>query len=185
MIYNKFIISIFIVVNFVQFNSCKQKTEVEEFSTLAKVFQDLDICLNVNENAWNDSLKKMPELQEKWRFFCDTTYFKLHKVGPEVNYQDIVLLEVKINHGSGEYDNYIIKKYGDKYRVTAVFKGYYDGYINNGKYYKFIYQFNTSSSKSCKVLGTFDGEKIVTDTILNLGAMECRDAFFKGKAWID
>ena len=77
-------------------------------------------------------------------------------------------VEVKVNHGSGEYDNYFIKKTEKGYKITCEFKGYLDSIlISNKPFYKFVYQFNTTTEKSCKVLGSFNGENIVTDTILD------------------
>ncbi len=183
---NSLILFLKIMICISQLFSCKQKSDNVEFKELSKIFQELNICLNIDELKWHDSLKKDSNLEEKWRYFCDTTYFKIYKISSHIPITEALLLEVKINYGSGEYDNYVIKKSNKGYKITCEFKGYLDSIlVRENEFNKFIYDFNTNSEKRCRILGTFNGESIVTDTILNFDVSECKQAFIKGIKWCE
>jgi hypothetical protein len=175
------ILSIFLLES----NSCNRE-EKKEFKELSKVFQELNICMNVDEKVWLDSIKRNPDLKEKWRYFCDTTYFKIHAISPKIPMSEVLLLESQINQGSGEYDNFIIKKFSDGYRITCEFKGYLNKIIKgNDDTYKFRYKIYTAPMTSVEVLGIFNGEILKIDSILNPKDEIEAKQFFKGKSFCD
>ena len=179
-------ISLAILIFLVKSIISLKKNEYKEFKELSQVFQSLNICLNIEEQAWNDSIKNNPELLQRWRFFCDTSYFKTYKIRRDIPLNELLLLEVRINQGSGEYDNFIIKKTSSGYKISCEFKGYLDSVLVEKKdYNRFIFKFNTTEESCCKVLGYFDGEEMVTDTILNFDIRECKDIFIKGKPFCE
>jgi hypothetical protein len=177
----KNVLKIFILIlgSLLILHSCREEIRLNEFKEISEILQSMDICLNIDEKSWNDSIRKNANLQNEWRYFCDTANFKIHKLGPLVPLSAAFLLEVRINHGSGEYDNYIIKRTDSGYKITCEFKGYLDSILQgNIQYNKFIYHFNTTTVK-------FDGNNIVTDTILSFDVTECKDVFEKGTKWCE
>jgi hypothetical protein len=98
---------------------------------------------------------------------------------------EVLLLESQINHGSGEYDNFIIKKFSDGYRVTCEFKGYLNKITLKNTTYRFLYKIYTTSTTNVEVIGIFDGETLKVDSVMNLKKDAESKLFFKGKSFCD
>ncbi len=166
-------------------NKDKKKIDIGcQFNSLKETLQSLGICLNIDEQKWLDTLNLNSEIAIDWRYFCDTTYFKIYKMSNQITCENLFLLEVRINYGSGEYDNYIIKKEEYGYQIITEFKGYlYEIITSNDDYFKFTYQFNVSPDERCLVTGKFNGKQIRTNTILNKDIAICQEVFIKGNSW--
>jgi hypothetical protein len=161
--------------------SCNSdKTPDRSFDSLKKDLQDLGICINVSEQTWKDSVLLVSKLSPGWRYFCDSNYFKVHKISKDLGLDKLFLLEAKIGHGSGEYDNFIIQKTQDKYEIKTEFKGYLDTIIPSDNEFELVYNFKPEPDKSCKVTGHFNGQYVITDTVLTY--FNCRN-FSKGQKW--
>jgi hypothetical protein len=156
---------------------CDTQTVVKKEST-SEMLQRLGICLNVDEKTWQ---KNIESNQSKWRYFYDTTYFKIHLLSKNSSIDELLLLEAQINHGSGEYDNYIIKNVDGKYQIITEFKGYLDSIVQGHPDFRMYYSFNISPNKSCKVIGHFNGQSVITDTVLTKHKY-CKD-IVKGQKW--
>jgi hypothetical protein len=153
-----------------------------EFDSLKNVLQGLGICLNIDAQKWADTLKVNPTVVTDWRYFYDPTYFKAYKMNNNTPCQNLFLLEVSINHGSGEYDNYIIRKEKQGYQIVTEFKGYLSDIIVTNDDYKLTYRMYVKHNLSCLVTGTFDRNKVRTDTVLSNDSL-CMNIFTKGKSW--
>jgi len=180
----------------------KKKAEITlsacQFDSLKNVLQDLGICLNVDAKTWEDTIRKNPNIELDWRYFYDTAYFKAYKLSNNTPCENLFLLEVSINHGSGEYDNYIIRKEKQGYQIITDFKGYLSEIIvTNDDYFKLTYRMYVTHDINCLVTGAFDGQQIKTDTVINQMVLNtklnqitissndsfCKSIFTKGKAW--
>jgi hypothetical protein len=101
----------------------------------------------------------------------------------DLSCQDLFLLEISVNHGSGEYDNYVIKKRGDGYEIVFDFKGYLNKIIiTDSNQFKFTYRISVTNEKSCLVNGVFDGKQMITDSVLSNDLL-CNKVFIKGQPW--
>jgi len=188
--YNILILLSFIVIMIPSCTNTTNHTTIDEmafstchFDSLGSVLQDLGICLNVDAQTWEDTIHKDPKIKLEWRYFYDTTYFKAYKMSNKASCENLLLLEISINHGSGEYDNYIIKTGKQGYEIVTEFKGYLnDIIVTNEAYFKLTYQIYITNNKSCLVTGSFDGNQMVTDTVLSNDNIYKR-IFIKDKPW--
>ena len=153
------------------------------FDSLGYVLQDLGVCLNVSADKWVDSIKTNPNLELEWRYFYDTSCFKAYKMSNDSLCQDLFLLEISVNHGSGEYDNYVIRKGKNGHEIVFDFKGYLNEItFKDTNQFKFTYMISVANDKSCLVKGMFNGNQMITDTVLSNDDY-CKSIFMKGKPW--
>ena len=103
-----------------------------------KVLENNKICLCVDSAKWEELVEQNSNLTIEYSYYCDTNAFVKHYLTSTPTNQ-YYLVEGKVAHGTGEYDNFVVKinDKGDN-TITQYFKGYLQK-LNR----------NTSDSISC------------------------------------
>lgn len=155
-----------------------------ETKNLYKILDSLGICLNIDSSKWNDTILENPQIINEWGSFCDSNYFKIHKFIEGNERLNFFLLETKINHGSEEYDNYLISFYKGNYIINQEFKGYFLNSIidDSGKEQRFRYKFYITEKSYVIVVGKLKFNQIVTDSIEKMDSA-FKNIFYKGSVW--
>lgn len=90
--------------------------------SLFKILHKLGKCANVTQVDWD----KYYENDVMRDFQCRCSMNNLDVYPLMKNSDSIFLVEIKVNHGSGEYDNFIIQKFDTIFKNVQSFKAYID-----------------------------------------------------------
>lgn len=128
----------------------------EEIDPVYKTLENNNICLCVDSAEWNRRVEQNHSSTTTYSYYCDTSLFVKHFL-KSTSQNQYYLVEGKTAHGSGEYDNFIVKinDTGDN-TITQYFKGYLqklDKKTNSNITSK--YRFYIDIGKYCDINGVF------------------------------
>jgi hypothetical protein len=134
-----------------------------DWNQVTDVLQDFNVCLKVSEKKWN---KLTHDEQSSFFYYCDKESFRVYPLSKCC--MKMFLVEIKVNHGSGEYINKVFRYEDGKYRELQEFQAYIDTVIpnNNGRYYDVVARFGLAPFAYATVSGKFSSQGYYTDKVL-------------------
>lgn len=131
--------------------------------SLYSLLDRLRICAHVSESQWFST----PDGIKDFRYFCDSLHFKVYPLLK--NNDALFLLESSINHGSGEYDNFVIGYVADSFAVLHSFKGYVDTtFAYDGAEYAVVCNFWIDNNTRITLQGVAQNDGIYDDSIISV-----------------
>jgi len=133
---------------------CKSSGKESVVYSVYSVLENSEVCLDIDSASWDKLMRENNPKIMIYSYYCDTNVFKKHFLIEKDNGR-YYLVEGKIGHGSGEYDNFIVKiDNSGGGSITQYFKGYLENiYIDDQ--ITCSYKFYLDANRFCIIKGKF------------------------------
>lgn len=184
--------------------SCKQKLEVKTLNTpvlesvniiskedtekklnkipltedsLFTIFNQLGLCAKVSQKDWDENYENgASEIRKNYQCRCDFSNLRVYPLANKSS--SLFLLEIRVNHGSGEYDNFVIQRFGKKYKNIQTFKAYIDTTFGNERSnFKIKCAKKWNWNAIVVVLGKWQGDGYYQDSTIEYSFRDSLDPF--------